>query len=77
MYGKDLKCLQQYYTLVYVPWLVEHQQEIARRVKEYYEKDVRQLIPLEDYCIDFALLTDGSVIVIEINPPVCTEFSFY
>eukprot|EP01130_Rhizamoeba_saxonica_P002727 TRINITY_DN1248_c0_g1_i4.p1 TRINITY_DN1248_c0_g1~~TRINITY_DN1248_c0_g1_i4.p1 ORF type:complete len:193 (+),score=46.73 TRINITY_DN1248_c0_g1_i4:529-1107(+) len=64
---QQFTALSQYFHFCYFPELVEQKDEIEGRIRNYWEM-IRDLIPHESYVIDFAILEDGSLKVIEINP---------
>jgi len=64
---KQLNALAQYFHYIYFPKLVEEKQSIEARILEYFES-IKDLIIHENFVIDFAILVDGSIKVIEINP---------
>lgn len=58
---------RRYYHTCYFPQLKEDFPNIVKRIREYFEKDLKELIPFESYIIDFAVLEDR-IMVIELNP---------
>lgn len=59
--------LSQYFHYIFFKEIRENKVAIENRIRKYWET-VKQLIPHESYVIDFAILSDGSIKVIEINP---------
>ncbi|ELR11215.1 uncharacterized protein ACA1_389360 [Acanthamoeba castellanii str. Neff] len=76
--GKKLTALSQYFHIVHFPALAAHKDEIARRIQAFFAERIVDLIPLDNYVIDFGIAsaTDdivadgggGEVLVIELNP---------
>jgi hypothetical protein len=64
---QKFNALSQYFHFCYWPELVQHKDEIARRVTEYWETRVKHRVKHTSYTIDFAVLQD-QIYVIEINP---------
>ena len=67
VYGKKLNAVSHYYQFLYSEVLVERKEEISRKIVEYFERHVKEKIPLENYVIDFAVIGE-EVCVIELNP---------
>jgi len=67
VYAKKLNAVTQYITCMHFPHVVEHKQEIERRIQSYFD-EVVPLIPHDNYVIDFILFDDGDIRVIELNP---------
>jgi len=67
VYSKKLNAVTQYATCIYFPEVVQHKDEIAKHIREYFD-EVVQLLPHENYIIDFILFKDGEIKVIELNP---------
>jgi len=64
---KNLNALSQYYHYCYFPKLVEDKGRLEEKILGYYES-IKNLIPHENFVIDFAILPDGGMKVIEIKP---------
>jgi len=64
---KQLNALSQYFHYLHLPKLVEEKEQIQSRIVEYWET-IKDLINHESYVIDFGILVDGSIKIIEINP---------
>jgi hypothetical protein len=64
---KQLNALSQYFHYVFLPKLVEEKDQLQGRILEYFES-VKHLITHENYVIDFGILVDGTIKIIEINP---------
>ncbi len=47
---------------------MEKKEAIAQQIRSFYEEKLRDTIPASTYVIDFALLPDGQLIVVELNP---------
>jgi len=64
---KNLNTLSQYFHYCYFPTLVEEKHAIEEKILGYFES-IKHLINQENYAIDIAVLSDGSMRVIEIKP---------
>ena len=55
VYEGKLVALSQYDTMTFFPHLVEHKEEVEKRIRDFYE-DIKDSIPLTltSYIIDFA-----------------------
>jgi len=67
VYQKKLNAISQYYHTCYFSHLKEEFPLAVERIKEYFNKKLVDVIPLESYIIDFGLLQDRTI-VIELNP---------
>lgn len=66
----------RYFHYVCFPELIENKDKIAGDIQTYW-RGIKDLILHESYVVDFALLTDGTIKVIEINPFVrIAKFAF-
>eukprot|EP01105_Mastigella_eilhardi_P021340 TRINITY_DN5162_c0_g1_i1.p1 TRINITY_DN5162_c0_g1~~TRINITY_DN5162_c0_g1_i1.p1 ORF type:complete len:178 (-),score=40.68 TRINITY_DN5162_c0_g1_i1:45-578(-) len=65
---RRLNALSQYYADCYFPSVVEHKDELAQRVLHFYEEHIRDLLPMDDYVVDFAVMDKTTIKVIELNP---------
>jgi len=68
VWNKEITCITQYYSLVYVPYLNQNKSVVAKRIVEYFNDKVKDLIPISNYTIDICVM-EKEIIVIEINPP--------
>lgn len=66
VHKKHLNALSQYYSYCFFPDLLKSKPEIAEKIEKSFGA-IKDLIPLESYIIDFAVVKD-QVIVIELNP---------
>jgi hypothetical protein len=60
--------VSQYYSSVYVPYLAENKAAFETRLLEYCAQ-LLKVIPLESYTLDVGMRDDGSLCVVELNPP--------
>jgi hypothetical protein len=63
--GGKLNALTQYYKACFVPQMVPRKQEIAAKILALFE-EVKDLIPVTNYVIDFAVTPDR-VYIVELN----------
>ena len=66
VYNKTLNALSQYYHYCFFPKLVQELPMIERKIKDFY-KSIRDLVPLDSFIMDFAVLED-KILIIELNP---------
>jgi hypothetical protein len=64
---RQLNGLSQYFHYCHFPKLAEEKDQIQTRILEYFET-VKDLITHDNYVIDFGILMDGTIKIIEINP---------
>ncbi|KAL6078085.1 Cell division cycle protein 123 [Balamuthia mandrillaris] len=64
---KKFTALSQYFHIAYFPQLKQQRNSILANITECYAK-VQDLIPVDSFIVDFAVLNDGQVLVIELNP---------
>jgi len=67
VYKKSFNALSQYYVDCYFEELKQRKDEIANKVKLFYE-EVQPKIVLESFIIDFVMLEDGTIKIVELNP---------
>ncbi len=60
--------VSQYYSSVFVPYLAENKSAFEARLLEYCAQ-LLKFIPLEAYTLDVGMRDDGSLCVVELNPP--------
>ena len=75
VYSKKLNAVTQYSSFICFPEVVQQKEEIAKHIREYFDKIVH-LIPHENYIIDFIVFNNGEIKVIELNPFVCINLVF-
>lgn len=68
VYDRQLTAVTHYYKFCFVREAVEKKEAIAQQIRSFYEEKLRDTIPASTYAIDFALLPDGQLIVVELNP---------
>lgn len=67
--NNEIMACSQYYTLCYISDLVHNKTRVQKFIKDWFES-IRDLIPISNYTIDFAIAKDLSKAwVIEINHP--------
>jgi len=67
---KQIKGIKQYSRLIYWPKIYAQKEELGKKFKEFWEKDVHPNIQnwdLKNFMIDFGVLKDR-IVVVEINP---------
>lgn len=68
VHNKQLTALSQYNHYAYFPEIVERKEELQEAITSYWEASVRAKVEAPSYVVDFAVLTDGRVCVVELNP---------
>ena len=70
VYGGQLTQLTQYNPYVHLPQLVASRADVAARIAAFWGAHVRPLLAArwDEYVVDFAELTTGRIVVIELNP---------
>lgn len=72
VYGHTMTACTQYYKIVYYPEMAEHKEEISNLIRNYHDQQLKPLISLPNYTIDFAVTADlKDIVCVELNnlPP--------
>jgi len=67
VYKKNLTAVSQYDSHCYFPELVKNKDTIAKNFVEFH-KSIKHLIEPESYIVDFAILKNGTIKIVELNP---------
>jgi hypothetical protein len=65
---KNLTGLSQYFHYIFIEQLQSQSEAISKLIYHYWNGKVKHLIKHDSYVIDFAILEDNRIKVIEINP---------
>ncbi len=68
VHHKQLNAVTQYFTCCYFPELLTHKQSIADRLQRFFNESIRSRIDMDHYVIDFLIVSDTEIIVLELNP---------
>jgi hypothetical protein len=68
VHQKQLTAISQYFASSYYPDVVADQNITKQRVVEFYQQQCFGVILLDDYVLDLAVLPQGGVYIIELNP---------
>eukprot|EP00035_Acanthoeca_spectabilis_P023431 m.449351 g.449351 ORF g.449351 m.449351 type:complete len:335 (-) comp19805_c0_seq1:91-1095(-) len=70
VYNNTLTALSQYNHMVHFPEQVKQRETLLQRITQFWEAHVRDKLKAKyvHYIVDFAVLRNGQVIVIELNP---------
>jgi len=67
VHNNQLNAVSQYYTDAYFEWLHKNKENVARRVREFFDIVKPNLVALNSYVIDFVVFPDA-IQVVELNP---------
>jgi len=67
VHKQSLNALSQYYVDCYFEELLQRKDEITTKIQIFFE-EVKDKILIESYIIDFVILADGTVKIVELNP---------
>eukprot|EP00026_Physarum_polycephalum_P012610 Phypoly_transcript_12934.p1 GENE.Phypoly_transcript_12934~~Phypoly_transcript_12934.p1 ORF type:complete len:362 (+),score=26.76 Phypoly_transcript_12934:54-1088(+) len=62
-----LTALSQYESGMYFKELASHSGEVKKKIVDFWDS-IKNRIQLDDYVIDFCILDDGRVFIVELNP---------
>ncbi|KAH3756685.1 cell division cycle protein 123-like [Pelomyxa schiedti] len=69
VHNRQLNALSQYYADTFFPRTTANVHQIAPLVQKFFNDEIRDKIPMDNYVIDFAVSEDlHSVSVVELNP---------
>eukprot|EP01130_Rhizamoeba_saxonica_P007463 TRINITY_DN3020_c0_g1_i1.p1 TRINITY_DN3020_c0_g1~~TRINITY_DN3020_c0_g1_i1.p1 ORF type:complete len:319 (+),score=68.93 TRINITY_DN3020_c0_g1_i1:439-1395(+) len=69
VHNNTMTAITHYYKFLYVEEIVECKELIQNLILEFFEHTLKELVPLDDYVIDFIYdYSNQSVSVIELNP---------
>ncbi|XP_065198190.1 uncharacterized protein LOC135829724 [Sycon ciliatum] len=64
----QLNALSQYNHYCYFPHVLREKAALEKSIVKYWQTEIKPRIPLDSYVVDFAVLSDGRVTVVELNP---------
>eukprot|EP01129_Flabellula_baltica_P014870 TRINITY_DN725_c0_g2_i1.p1 TRINITY_DN725_c0_g2~~TRINITY_DN725_c0_g2_i1.p1 ORF type:complete len:351 (-),score=83.32 TRINITY_DN725_c0_g2_i1:33-1031(-) len=67
VYQNQLTALTQYYCDSTFPCLEENENTLVTLIQQFYE-EVKDLIPVDDYIIDFVWIPEEGIKIVELNP---------
>lgn len=67
VHNKKMTALCQYYHVCFFPGLQKEFKELTERIQGFFDREIKDLLPLSSYIIDFGVLADR-IMVIELNP---------
>jgi len=65
---KKLNALAQYFHYCFFPELVQRKKEIETKIVDYFNSQIVDKVPHNSYVIDFCMLHNGELKIIEVNP---------
>ena len=68
MYNNELVALSQYFDACFFKELGFQKDQIEKDIREFYDNKLKDLVPLDEYIIDFGITDEEGVKVIELNP---------
>lgn len=67
VYNKNLNAVSQYCYLQYFKDLPPKKAFIEQQIQEFHAK-IKDLVPQQNYIVDFVVFDDGSIQIVELNP---------
>ena len=68
IYNNKLTAITQYDHYIKFEHIIKNKDKYQKMINDYWNKNIKDLIKIPNYSIDFAILNDNSVIAIEMSP---------